>query len=59
MPKTRALAVLIFDEVEALDFCGPFEVFSVAARFSVARLLGEEVAVKTAGHMEYPWGHQP
>lgn len=29
----RTLAILIFDEVEVLDFCGPFEVFSVAIRF--------------------------
>jgi transcriptional regulator GlxA family with amidase domain len=31
---TRTLAILIFNEVEVLDFCGPFEVFSVAARFA-------------------------
>lgn len=31
---TRTLAILIFDEVEVLDFCGPFEVFSVANRFA-------------------------
>ena len=30
---TRNLAILIFAEVEVLDFCGPFEVFSVANRF--------------------------
>lgn len=30
---TRVVAILIFDEVEVLDFCGPFEVFSVASRF--------------------------
>ncbi|MGE0606113.1 MAG: DJ-1/PfpI family protein [Pirellulales bacterium] len=30
MPQN--LAILIFDDVEVLDFCGPFEVFSVAAR---------------------------
>jgi transcriptional regulator GlxA family with amidase domain len=30
MQTTRTLAILIFDDVEALDFCGPFEVFSVA-----------------------------
>ena len=24
------LGILLFDEVEVLDFCGPFEVFSVA-----------------------------
>jgi putative intracellular protease/amidase len=28
------LAILIFDDVEVLDFCGPFEVFSVANRFT-------------------------
>jgi transcriptional regulator GlxA family with amidase domain len=32
--KTRTLAVVIFDEVEVLDFCGPFEVFSVASHFT-------------------------
>jgi hypothetical protein len=30
MPTTRNLAVLIFEDVDVLDFCGPFEVFSVA-----------------------------
>src|SRR5947199_10179217 len=34
MPTTRTLAILIFDDVEVLDFCGPFEVFSVANRFT-------------------------
>jgi transcriptional regulator GlxA family with amidase domain len=33
MKSTRTLAILIFDEVEVLDLCGPFEVFSVANRF--------------------------
>jgi putative intracellular protease/amidase len=28
----RNVAILIFDEVEVLDFCGPFEVFAVAGR---------------------------
>ena len=27
---TRNVAILLFDEVEVLDFCGPFEVFGVA-----------------------------
>lgn len=31
---TRTLAILIFDDVEVLDFCGPFEVFSVASRYT-------------------------
>jgi transcriptional regulator GlxA family with amidase domain len=30
----RTLAILLFDDVEVLDFCGPFEVFSVASRFT-------------------------
>jgi transcriptional regulator GlxA family with amidase domain len=29
---TKTIAIVIFDEVEVLDFCGPFEVFSVANR---------------------------
>jgi transcriptional regulator GlxA family with amidase domain len=33
MTKTRKLAILIFPDVEILDFCGPYEVFSVANRF--------------------------
>src|ERR1700677_2016399 len=32
--RTRNLAILIFDAVEVLYFCGPFEVFSVANRFT-------------------------
>ena len=31
---TRNLAILLFEDVEVLDFCGPFEVFSVANRFT-------------------------
>ncbi|HEY0734688.1 MAG TPA: DJ-1/PfpI family protein [Herpetosiphonaceae bacterium] len=29
MSQPRNVAILIFDEVEVLDFCGPFEVFGV------------------------------
>jgi transcriptional regulator GlxA family with amidase domain len=36
------IGILIFDDVEVLDFCGPFEVFSVAAR--VAQETGNESA---------------
>ena len=32
MQKTRNVGILIFEDVEVLDFCGPFEVFSVAGR---------------------------
>ena len=31
MPQ-RNVAILIFDDVEVLDFCGPFEVFSVTGK---------------------------
>jgi transcriptional regulator GlxA family with amidase domain len=34
MLAIRHLAILIFDDVEVLDFCGPFEVFSVTNRFT-------------------------
>lgn len=30
--QTRNVAILIFDEVEILDFCGPYEVFGVTGR---------------------------
>jgi transcriptional regulator GlxA family with amidase domain len=29
-PQQRTVGILIFDEVEVLDFCGPFEVFASA-----------------------------
>lgn len=32
MSQPRNVAILIFDEVEVLDFCGPFEVFGVTGR---------------------------
>ena len=34
MSTTCNLAILIFEDVEVLDFCGPFEVFSVANAFT-------------------------
>jgi hypothetical protein len=34
MPTTCNVATLNFGDVEVLDFCGPFEVFSVANRFT-------------------------
>jgi len=38
---TRSVAILIFDDVEVLDFAGPFEVFSVANR--VAEMKGADL----------------
>jgi putative intracellular protease/amidase len=43
------VGILIFDNVEVLDFCGPFEVFSSASS------VGELVAAQTARYMEYDW----
>ena len=34
MTATRTLAILLFDDVEVLDFCGPFEIVTVANRFT-------------------------
>ncbi|MDA0814483.1 MAG: DJ-1/PfpI family protein [Verrucomicrobia bacterium] len=34
MSVTRNLAIVLFDDAEVLDFCGPFEVFSVASHQS-------------------------
>jgi transcriptional regulator GlxA family with amidase domain len=33
MPSTRTLAILLFADAEVLDFCGPYEVFSVSNRY--------------------------
>lgn len=30
--QSRNVAILIFDDVEILDFCGPYEVFGVTGR---------------------------
>lgn len=51
--ESRKVAILIFDEVEVLDFTGPFEVFAVAGRsreqkpfdvFTVAEKSGAVIA---------------
>lgn len=34
MIQTRNVAILIFDDVEVLDFCGPYEVFGVTGRWN-------------------------
>jgi transcriptional regulator GlxA family with amidase domain len=35
--RPRNVAILIFDDAEVLDFCGPFEVFSVTGRAEPVR----------------------
>ena len=42
MGTTRNVAIYVFDQVEVLDFAGPFEVFSTASRV-YSRLHPEEV----------------
>lgn len=37
MDSVKNVAILIYDDVEVLDFCGPFEVFSVASRISAEK----------------------
>lgn len=46
---TRNLAILIFDEVEVLDFCGPFEVFSVASRLVDPPAFNVAIVAEKAG----------
>jgi transcriptional regulator GlxA family with amidase domain len=48
MNKTRTLAILIFDDVEVLDFCGPFEVFSVANKFTDVSLFNVVTVAENA-----------
>ncbi|MBN2499974.1 MAG: DJ-1/PfpI family protein [Anaerolineales bacterium] len=47
---TRKVAVLLFDDVEVLDFAGPFEVFSVTAEINP----GELFQVYTVAEAEAP-----
>eukprot|EP01147_Barroeca_monosierra_P010900 gene10900-2975_t len=46
MPKPL-VAILLFDNVEVLDFAGPFEVFSVAAQLSNYQLLDVTTVAQT------------
>ncbi len=53
---TKKVAILIFDDVEVLDFCGPFEVFSVAGKWGgqkpfEAFTVAEKKKVRTRGGM--------
>src|SRR5262249_45234974 len=49
MKNPRALAILIFEDVEVLDFCGPFEVFSVANRFADPPAFNVLIVAENAG----------
>ena len=45
MPQ-RTVGILIFDDVEVLDFCGPFEVFATTVAPGADPLRGEEPAFR-------------
>lgn len=45
-PSPAHVAIVVFDEVEVLDCCGPFEVFSVANRAAVRRGEVEQFVVR-------------
>jgi transcriptional regulator GlxA family with amidase domain len=62
MPKQKTVGILIFDQVEVLDFCGAFEVFSVTrldetrrmeepSPFEVALIAERDQPVVTMGKM--------
>lgn len=57
LKKSRAVGILIFENVEVLDFAGPFEVFSVAGAeipdhpFTVFTVGLSEAPVQTYGSM--------
>lgn len=40
-PKSLQVSILVFDEVEALDFAGPYEVFTTASRVHARRTPGQ------------------
>ncbi len=46
---SRNLAILLFPEVEVLDFCGPFEVFSVTNRWTEPPAFGVYTVAQKAG----------
>lgn len=45
----RTVAILIFDDVEVLDFAGPFEVFSVTDALSEQKYFKVHTVAETAG----------
>jgi transcriptional regulator GlxA family with amidase domain len=47
--QTWNVAILIFDEVEVLDFCGPFEVFGVTGRSDDPRPFNVYTVAQSAG----------
>jgi transcriptional regulator GlxA family with amidase domain len=63
MNQKRCVSILIFEEVEVLDFCGPFEVFSVTGGrqglkpFDVCTVAEEEKPVRARGGLSVNPAH--
>lgn len=63
IPTTRRVAIVIFDEVEVLDFCGPFEVFAVTGRrqietpFQIVTVAEEMKAITARGGLSINPSH--
>ena len=49
MPPQRRVVILVFDEAEVLDVCGPYEVFSVAGRRNGLDLFTVSLAAERPG----------
>ncbi len=47
--KTRNVAILIFDDVEILDFAGPYEVFAVTRQFETPQPFNVYTVAEKAG----------
>jgi transcriptional regulator GlxA family with amidase domain len=62
-PQKRRVCIVIFDEVEVLDFCGPFEVFSVTGGrqgltpFEVCTVAEKDKPVKARGGLSVNPAH--
>src|SRR5262245_8903530 len=49
MSQPRTVAILLFNDVEVLDFCGPFEVFGVTGRNDSVQPLRVYTVAQQAG----------
>jgi transcriptional regulator GlxA family with amidase domain len=62
-PMSRTVGILLFDDVEVLDFAGPFEVFSVAGRrdglelFRVVTVAESDRPISTRGGLSVNPAH--
>lgn len=58
MPFT--VGIFLFDDVEVLDFAGPYEVFTIDMSLHlVQRLAGHALALATARQMDFEWTSEP